>query len=124
METNRFIKNVSNRTGLNSKMSKRAIEAFLETLAERITKEQAKDLASQLPSKLKNYVLDYAERLNKYSPEEFVETLALREGVDTEKARKHAKNIWETLNEAITKGEIEDIQAELPKEFDEIFSKR
>ena len=47
--------------------------------------------------------------------------MSLREGEDLPKAVFHARAVIRVLNEAVSKGEIEDIFAQLPPEFDRFF---
>jgi uncharacterized protein (DUF2267 family) len=62
-----------------------------------------------------------AEEAKRFSLEEFYRRVAEREGVDTETARSNALAVMRTLREAVTSGELDDLMAQLPAEFNILF---
>ena len=53
--------------------------------------------------------------------EEFYRRVAEREGVDIETARIDAEAVMRVLREAVTFGELDDVMAQLPAEFNSLF---
>ena len=94
-----------------------AITATLETLNERIAGGEARDLAAQLPKEIQPALRPKAEESEGFSLEEFYRRVAEREGVDIETARIDASAVMGTLREAITPGELDDVMAHLPEDF-------
>ena len=116
-----FIEAVANRAGLDEEGAKRATEAVLETLGERLANGEVEDLAHELAPELKNAL----ERGNAptrgkavaLSVEEFVNRVADREGVQPPEAREHIAAVFASLREAISEKEFEDMVAELPRSY-------
>ena len=94
-----------------------AITATLETLNERLTGGEAEDLAAQLPKEVQPALRPKTEEAEAFSLEEFYRRVAEREGVDIETARIDAEAVMRTLREAVTPGELDDVLAQLPAEF-------
>ncbi len=54
--------------------------------------------------------------------DEFFERVNEKEGgVDLPGAAYHARVVMEVLQEAVTKGELDDVRSQLPAEFDPLF---
>ena len=96
-----------------------AIIATLETLSERITGGESRDLAEQLPGELQGPLQQAAEAAEDFSIEEIFRRVAKREGVDVDTARKDVPAVMTVLGEALTQGELDDVVAQLPPEFNE-----
>jgi uncharacterized protein (DUF2267 family) len=94
-----------------------ATTATLETLNERITGGEARDLAAQLPKEIQPALQPKAEEAEGFSLEEFYRRVAEREGVDIETARIDASAVMRVLREAVTPGELDDVMAQLPEDF-------
>ncbi|MFL5841008.1 MAG: DUF2267 domain-containing protein [Thermoleophilaceae bacterium] len=99
----------------------RAIEAVLETLAERISGGQARDLEGWLPRELRPPV-ERARQAKGEQPlllslDEFLQRVAEREGVSPDEARRHAHAVFATLREAIAEKEFADTLAQLPRDY-------
>ena len=101
--------------------AEQAITATLQTLSERLTGGEATDLAAQLPEELKAPLERSAEEAERFSLEEFYERVAEREGVDLETARNHASAVMSVLRLAVTPGQLDDLMAQLPSEFNVLF---
>jgi uncharacterized protein (DUF2267 family) len=93
--TEKIVERVAERAGIAEDVARRATEAILETLAERISAGQARDLAGWLPRDLRppieRAMQAKGEEAQPLSLEEFVERVAQREGVSADEARAHAR---------------------------------
>jgi uncharacterized protein (DUF2267 family) len=127
MKIQEFIEQVQKRAHLASKLeAERATRAALETLAECITWDERVDAAAQLPRGLALY-LEQPNLGGEKQPapsrkristlDEFYQRMSLREDVPPATAREHARVVMSVLVEALSKGEFEDIRAQLPIEF-------
>jgi uncharacterized protein (DUF2267 family) len=121
MTFDQFTGQVQNRARLASTdEALRAIRCTFQTLAERLTIDEAKDLASQLPTELALYfvVPVYSVRM---TLKEYFARVSLCEQVTLPKSMHHARCVIEVLQEAVSEGEIRDVRAQLPKEWDALF---
>ena len=98
-----------------------AITATLETLSERLTGGEANDLAAQLPRELQAPLQRTAEEAEDFSLEEFYGRVAEREEVDIQTARQDASAVITVLGLALTPGQLDDVMAQLPEEFNALF---
>ena len=105
----------------SQRAAEQAITATLETLSERLTGGEANDLAAQLPEELKAPLRQSAQEGERFSLEEFYNRVAEREGVDVETARNDASAVMRVLREAVSPGELDDVMAQLPAEFNALF---
>ena len=123
MKHDEFIGQVQHRARLGSRGdAERATWATLQTLGERLAGGEAKDFASQLPPVLAEYALSgCAGAGERFSVGEFFQRVSNREGVDVPRAAHHARAVIEVVQEAISKGEIDDICAQLPSEYNQLF---
>ena len=123
MKHDEFIGQVQHRARLSSRgAAERATRATLETLAERLAGGEAKDLAAQLPLEIAEHLRGQWSALGeRFSLDEFFRRVSLREGVDLSDAVFHARAVIEVLNEAVSRGEMDDVRAQLPTEFDRLF---
>ncbi len=123
MKHDEFIGQVQYRAQLSSRgEAERATRATLETLAERLAGGEAKDLAAQLPLEIGEHLRGQWSALGeRFSLDEFFRRVSRREGADLPDAVFHARVVIEVLSEAVSKGEIDDVRAQLPTEFDELF---
>jgi uncharacterized protein (DUF2267 family) len=118
-----FIAQVQRRADLNTKdEAERAIRATLETLAGRLAGGEAKDLAAQLPPEIAIYLQQPLVGAGEdFSLDEFFRLVSEREGIELAEASFHARVVLGLLTEAVTMGEIEDVRAQLPAEFRQLF---
>jgi len=123
MKHDEFIGQVQHRARLSSRgAAERATRATLETLAERLAGGEAKDLAAQLPPELAEHLRgEWSAMGDRFSLDEFFRRVSQREGVDVPDAVFHARAVIEVLNEAVSRGEMDDVRAQLPAEFDRLF---
>lgn len=122
MKYDQFMKQVKTQANLGSVGDAvKATRATLETLAERIPANEVKDLASQLPSEIANYLRSRASFFERFGLDEFFKRVSEREGVQLPDATYHARVVVSVLQNAVTKGEINDIRTQLPREFAPLF---
>ena len=123
MKYDEFIGQVQNRARLGSKEEAvKAIRAVLETLAERLAGGEPKDLAAQLPEEIGVYLQhEKAGSGERFSLDEFFKRVSEREGADLPASVYHARVVIEVLTEAVTRGQMNDVRAQLPEEFDRLF---
>jgi uncharacterized protein (DUF2267 family) len=117
-----FMQAVQERAGLDEDQAEKAVRATLNTLAQRLAGEEPYDLAAQLPKELKQATMFTAEAGfgHAMSAEEFVETVADREGCPPEPARRHVQAVMVTLRDAVSDGEWDDIERQLGSEYREL----
>ncbi len=123
MKHDEFIGQVQHRARLSSRgAAERATRATLEILAERLAGGEAKDLAAQLPPELAEHLRGgWSAMGERFSLEEFFRRVSQREGVDLPEAVFHARAVIEVLSEAVSQGEMDDVRAQLPAEFNRLF---
>lgn len=123
MKYEEFVGKVRNRARLTTaSQAEAAIQATLETLAERLNGNEVKDLAAQLPAELARYLQSTSkERGEGFSLDEFFNRISQREGATIVDADYHARVVLGLVAETVTMGEIEDIRAQLPPEFARLF---
>jgi len=123
MKYDEFIAQVQQRARLNShEEAQRATQATLATLGERITGTEANDLASQLPPEMAQYLEKAPDETGQsFALDEFFWRISQREGVDLNESTYHARVVAALLGEVVTRGEIENVQAQLPSDFAKLF---
>nr|WP_308220852.1 DUF2267 domain-containing protein [Micromonospora phytophila] len=76
---------------------------------------RGRDLATQLPEEFRGYLhkeVDFAEQLDLV---EFLNEVRARTGLDDQRTADGARAVLITLREAVSAEELEDLEAELPK---------
>ena len=116
-----FLAKVADRAGLDPAGARRAADAVLETLAERIAGGEVRDLIAQLPAEL-HEPLKRGDALShgaarRMPADEFVLHVAEREGVAPGDALRHARAVFATLREAVPEQEFLDVTAQLPRDY-------
>ena len=111
-----FVTTVAHAARVGLDRAERAIEATLQTLAERIDAGVARDLTEELPDEVAPWLatVTSAER---FDIEEFLRRVADREGVDIETAQRHAAAVFVALQRAVSRQEFAALSAQLPKDF-------
>jgi uncharacterized protein (DUF2267 family) len=124
MNLGEFTKTVQAVAEIDSKeKTEQAIRASLETLSERIMGDEASQLADQLPEEVGTYLRGREGQSGEaFSLEEFYRRVSQREGVDAPTAVYHAKAVLATLSSAVTAGEYDDIKANLPEDYKDLFA--
>lgn len=123
MRYDEFIGQVQNRAQLRSRgEAERVTWATLQTLGERLAGGEAKDFASQLPIPLPQYALSGLAGMGiPLSLDDFVQVVADREGAEPQRARQHTQAVCSVLQEALAPGEVQDMCAQLPAEYNRLF---
>jgi uncharacterized protein (DUF2267 family) len=123
-----FVDRVAGRAGLDHDLARRATDAVLETLAERIAGGEVDDLIEDLPVELhpplKRGKTASGGQATRMSLDEFVRRVAQREGVAFEQALEHSRAVLATLREAIPDSEFYDVAVHLPDEYDVVLARR
>jgi uncharacterized protein (DUF2267 family) len=114
-----MIKKVQFYSGFSDSESENALVTFINLLAARLTPDERLDFASQLPAELQDTVVSVEEDNTAMSMEDMLESIAEEQHVNEDHAKKQIMAAWQTIKDAITKGEIEDIRSQLPKDMAE-----
>ncbi|MFG2041428.1 DUF2267 domain-containing protein [Dactylosporangium sp. NPDC048998] len=117
-----FIQKVAERSGGVSLGKAEALTtAALRTLAERIVGGEARDLAAQLPKDLQEPLTSGVDQpAERMALEEFVHRVAARAEVNFTLAREGTRAVLETLRDAVSEGEFDDVLAQLSDEYHEM----
>ena len=121
MNFHEFIGQVQNRAHMaTTGEAVSAIRATLQTLGERLYGGEAGNLAAQLPEEIGAY-LKMGDGSENFSLNEFFNRVTKREKVDPPDAVYHARVVLEIVGEAVTPGELNNVRAQLPGEYDPLF---
>jgi uncharacterized protein (DUF2267 family) len=115
-EHDQFLTTVQRKAGISREQAETATRATLETLAERLSAGEARDIAEQLPPELAPYLAPRGDAQG-FDLEEFLRRVAEREGVDVPAADRHARAVFAALRGAVSPDEIDDMAAELSKDY-------
>ncbi len=118
MGFSRFVEAVSRRSELPTEEAATISRAVLQTLADRVTGGESADLAAQLPDELSGYLTAPAGGGWDGGVVTFLRRVANRAGVDPAVAEVGTRAVLDTLREAVTVDEFQDLVAQLPKGFD------
>jgi uncharacterized protein (DUF2267 family) len=117
-----LLNRVADRAGLFPDGARKATEAVLETLAERIAAGEVDDLIALLPLELHAPLQRGKQRGNgkavRMSLDDFVRRVAQREGTSPEAAREHVAAVLATLHELLPDAEWRDVTAQLPRDYE------
>lgn len=104
--------------------AEQAVRATLEVLGQRLTGGEPGDLAAQLPPALAE-MLPSRGAGDPFSVEEFYRRVAKTEGShDPLAARRHARAVAGALKSALSPGELRDVLAQLPADYEDLFATR
>lgn len=125
MDYDTFVGEVQNRAQLPSREDAvRVIRITLETFSERLEPGAADNLAAQLPDEIGRH-LSKVDEVEGFGWDEFVDRIVEKGGYDPDDeaadAVHHARSVIDVVEEATTAGELEDVRAQLPEEFEELF---
>jgi uncharacterized protein (DUF2267 family) len=121
MQCDEFIGQVQHRARLAS--TGEALEptrATLGVLGQRLFGGEADNLAAQLPQEVQPY-LEQAKADESFGLDEFYRRVSAAEKVDLPVAVYHARAVVSVVRNAVSEGEIEDVRAQLPDEYDPLF---
>jgi uncharacterized protein (DUF2267 family) len=116
-----FVQHVADRAAIGEDRARRAVEAVLETLGERISGGEVEDLVAHLPAEFHEPLRRGSElshgAARRMSLDAFVRRIAEREGVTPDEAREQARAVFATLREAVPEREFDDVVAQLPRDY-------
>ncbi|WP_128478690.1 DUF2267 domain-containing protein [Halorussus pelagicus] len=122
MNYDEFMGHVQNRLELpDTGRAVRATRAVLQSLGERLQAGEAQDLAGPLPMEV-DYYLESADSGQRFDYDEFVSRVADRANADRADAAYYGKVVVGLVSERVPAGEIEQVRAQLPAEFDDLFA--
>jgi uncharacterized protein (DUF2267 family) len=111
-----MIKKVQHYSGFSDSESETALVLFVKNLAARLTPDERKDFASELPIDLKKVAL--TEEVSRVrTADDFIQQFCEEEEIDKNRAKKQVMSAWRVIKDAISKGQIEDIRAQLPNDL-------
>jgi len=118
-----FVRHVEERAAgdLDQATAEQAIRATLATLAETRSLKETTDLAAQLPGQLKAMLTKRTPAGEPLLPGEFLRRVAARQQSSASEAFDRTRAVFDVLADAATAGELDDLLAELPDEFKELF---
>ncbi|USZ69810.1 DUF2267 domain-containing protein (plasmid) [Halorussus salilacus] len=121
MKYNDFMGQVQNRLELPELgRAVRVTRAVLTTLGERLQEGEARDLAGPLPMEV-DYYLEAAESGQRFDYDAFLDRVADRAAADRSDAAYYAKVVFGLVSELVSRGEIEEVRAQLPDDYDDLF---
>lgn len=103
--------------------AKKATNATLTVLGQRLAGGEPSDLAAQLPTELKPLVDQHAGQSDPFGVEEFLRRVAEHEGngYNTEQVADHVRAVFAVLTDAVTDGEAENVRSQLPSGYTTLF---
>lgn len=125
MDTDTMTRHVADKAQLDREEARRAIEATLRTLGQRVTGPEVNDLAGQLPTDFGSAMLDVAAESDEAEPfdrEEFVRRVSADFDADDETSLRAVKAVFETIEAGISAGEWGDLLSQLPNDYDPLFT--
>lgn len=99
----------------------RSVRAVLTVLGQRIHSGEASDLAGALPLEIDRF-LEEAESGQRFSRSEFISRVAEIEDSEEADAFRHIQLVFQLVAEVVPAGEVQDIYADLPDEFEDFFA--
>ncbi|MFB9236509.1 DUF2267 domain-containing protein [Plantactinospora siamensis] len=117
MNYDTFVELVARRARVNDEEAVQLSRATLETLTDRLTAGEALDLAAQLPLPLQGLLRPPDEEAELFDAAEFARRVAERAGVTEPAARDAVRALFETLHEAVTGDEFDELVAGLPDDY-------
>jgi uncharacterized protein (DUF2267 family) len=123
MKSYDFLTRVRERAHVDSREAAlQASRATLMILSERLKGGEPLHLAAQLPPEIARFLhTEHAGSGQRLSVDEFVRRVSELEGVDPDTAREHARSVIEVLYEAVSEGEMDDVVAQLPADYRQVF---
>lgn len=123
MNYSEFIGQVQSRGRMASEgEALKATRVTLEVLGQRLAGGEPRNLAAQLPEEIGRFLHDDDDTGERFDLDEFFRRVSEREGVDLPVSVHHARAVISVLTEAVSRGEIDDVRAQLPEEFAPLFA--
>ena len=101
----------------DGEMAENLTQATLQVLSQRISGGEARDLSVQLPPGFEEALRPEHEQAEAFDLEVFINRVAERSLVDFAAARAGVRAVFQTLREAVTGDEFEDVLDQLPGEY-------
>ncbi|HEM61165.1 MAG TPA: DUF2267 domain-containing protein [Chloroflexi bacterium] len=121
MQHKEFVGQVQHRARLATEgEAVRAVRATLNTLAERLFGNEAENLAAQSPREIGHYAREM-DKSESFDVDEFFRRVAEREELDLPVSMYHAQAVISVLEDAVSKGEMDDVRAQLPDDYGRLF---
>lgn len=122
MDHDEFVGEVQNRLELPSRGDAlQAIRAVLTSLGERLQAGEALDLAAPLPEEIGRF-LEEADPGQRFPLDAFYGRVQEQIGtIERSEAAFYTKAIIDVLDDAVPGGEMNDIRANLPDDYDDMF---
>jgi uncharacterized protein (DUF2267 family) len=123
MDTDQFLQSVELLAGVDRDAARRAAQATLATLAERIGRPAAAELADglpdDLPDELRLALTGGPDAADPFDATEFARRTAAREGVEPAWGRDHATAVLATLREDVAG--LQELRDRLPADYRPLF---
>jgi uncharacterized protein (DUF2267 family) len=126
----RFVVTIQQTTGIGWDKAERAAQATLETLAERVSAGVARDLAGDLPVAERRWLQPQGDaqpldpgrdrtggKAQKMPLDEFLHSVADREGVAPEDVLDHVQAVFKTIREIVPEKTWSHLLAQLPHDW-------
>jgi uncharacterized protein (DUF2267 family) len=100
--------------------AQRIAEAVLEVLAIRISDGEVEDLEAELPPELRPALergLAESRAAKMMTVDEFIDTVAEREGIELEDAERHTRAVFSALRAVLSGKEFQDMAAQLSEDY-------
>lgn len=111
-----LVKQVQRYSGFSARESEKALKLFVRKLAARLSLEERKELASQLPGGLQKAALT-DESTDVSTAIDFIQQICEEANIRESRGQKQVMSAWRAIKDAVSKGEIEDIKAQLPRDL-------
>lgn len=122
MHLNDFLGQVQHQARMSSlDEAMRATRATLMTLGERLGGGEPGNIGAQLPPELARLLGEDHARGERFSSDEFLKRVSVREETDLPKSVFHTRAVLAVLAEAVSPGVIGHLRAQLPEDFQRLF---
>jgi uncharacterized protein (DUF2267 family) len=117
-----FVERVAERARISDRFeAEKTAVVVLQALSDRLTGKEAHDLLAQLPAMFKELVI-VSQSAQPLSADEFVRRVSDDLAVSEDEARARIRAVFATLREAVTRGELEDVLAQLDPEYADLLA--
>lgn len=97
------------------------IRVTLETLTDRLPPDVADRVAKELPEEIGNFMRNRGEPQTEFSLEEFFKRVQQRASLNVADSVHQVRAVTEVLRESISPNELENMYANLPEDFRQLF---
>jgi uncharacterized protein (DUF2267 family) len=117
-----FVERVAERASISDRFeAEKTAVVVLQALCDRLTGKEAHDLLAQLPAMFKELVI-VSQSAQPLPADEFVRRVSDDLAVPEDEARARIRAVFTTLREAVTRGELEDVLAQLDPEYADLLA--